>query len=358
MDFLPWSTFTRIVARYGGDARVRTLCCAEQYRAMAFAQLTYRESLRDIEVCLSAQASKLYHMGFREPVRRSTLADANETRDWRIYAELAHRLIAQARKLYANESLGLELSNTVYALDSTTIDLCLSLFPWAHFRSTRCSICAATFRASFTSRTASCTTFTPSICCSPNRAPSTSWIAATSTSHAFIYCIRLAPSSSPAPSRTWMPTASPPRRVRFKDPESGKTLVFLSNQFALPAASICALYKCRWQVELFFKWIKQHLRIKQFYGTSDNAVKTQIWIAVSVYVLIAIVKKRLALEASLYTAPDFLGHHLRENADAPSTFRNQDHIRRKRNRQPIESVQFLTGHESVQFLTGQRWSSI
>ena len=140
MDFLPWSTFTRIVARYGGDARVRTLYCAEQYRAMAFAQLTYRESLRDIEVCLSAQASKLYHMGFREPVRRSTLADANETRDWRIYAEFAHRLIAQARRLYANESLGLELSNTVYALDSTTIDLCLSLFPWAHFRSTKAAV--------------------------------------------------------------------------------------------------------------------------------------------------------------------------------------------------------------------------
>ena len=140
MDFLPWSTFARIVARYGGDARVRTLCCAEQYRAMAFAQLTYRESLRDIEVCLSAQAPKLYHMGFREPVRRSTLADANETRDWRIYAEFAHRLIAQARKLYAEESLGIELSNTVYALDSTTIDLCLSLFPWAHFRSTKAAV--------------------------------------------------------------------------------------------------------------------------------------------------------------------------------------------------------------------------
>ena len=140
MDFLPWSTFARIVARYGGDARVRTLCCAEQYRAMAFAQLTYRESLRDIEVCLSARASKLYHIGFREPVRRSTLADANETRDWRIYAEFAHRLIAQARKLYASESLGMELANTVYALDSTTIDLCLSLFPSAHFRSTKAAV--------------------------------------------------------------------------------------------------------------------------------------------------------------------------------------------------------------------------
>ena len=171
MDFLPWSIFARIVARYGGDARVRTLCCAEQYRAMAFAQLTYRESLRDIEVCLSARASKLYHMGFREPVRRSTLADANETRDWRIYAEFAHRLIAQARKLYANESLGMELTNTVYALDSTTIDLCLSLFPWAHFRSTKAAVKIHTLldlRGNIPSfvhiSTASCTTFTLSIC--------------------------------------------------------------------------------------------------------------------------------------------------------------------------------------------------
>ena len=213
MDFLPWSTFARIVARYGGDARVRTLCCAEQYRAMAFAQLTYRESLRDIEVCLSAQAPKLYHMGFREPVRRSTLADANETRDWRIYAEFAHRLIAQARKLYAEESLGIELSNTVYALDSTTIDLCLSLFPWAHFRSTKAAVKMHTLldlRGNIP--TARRTTFTLLICCSPKQAPSTSWIAAISTSRAFTSCIRPAPFSSRGQSQTSMRTASTPPR--------------------------------------------------------------------------------------------------------------------------------------------------
>src|SRR5712672_2757954 len=209
MDFLPWSTFTRIVSRYGGDWRVRTLSCAEQYRAMAFAQLTYRESLRDIETCLSAQAAKLYAMGFGDPVRRSTLADANEARDWRIYAELAQRLIVQARRLYTNEDLGFDLANTVYALDSTTIDLCLAVFPWAHFarprrrsRCTRCWIYAATSRASSTFLTASCTTSTLSTCCSRKRAPSTSWIAATSISPASMGCISPAPSSSPAPNRT------------------------------------------------------------------------------------------------------------------------------------------------------------
>jgi hypothetical protein len=209
MDFLPWSTFTRIVSRYGGDWRVRTLSCAEQYRAMAFAQLTYRESLRDIETCLSAQAAKLYAMGFGDPVRRSTLADANEARDWRIYAELAQRLIVQARRLYTNEDLGFDLANTVYALDSTTIDLCLSVFPWAHFRTTKAAvkmhtllIYAATSQASSTFLTASCTTSTLSTCCSRKRAPSTSWIVATSISPASMGCISLAPSSSPAPNRT------------------------------------------------------------------------------------------------------------------------------------------------------------
>jgi hypothetical protein len=202
MDFLPWSTFTRIVGRYGGDRAVRTLPCAEQFRVMAFAQLTYRESLRDIEACLSAQAAKLYHMGFREPVRRSTLADANEARDWRIYAEFAHRLIAQARRLYAGESLGVDLTNTVYALDSTTIDLCLSVFPWAHFRSTKAAVKMHTLldlRGNIPSfihiSDGSCTTFMPLICCFPNPVPSTSWTAATSTSPACMCCIKLAPSS-------------------------------------------------------------------------------------------------------------------------------------------------------------------
>jgi Domain of unknown function (DUF4372)/Transposase DDE domain len=338
MDFLPWTTFTRIVARYDGDVRVRTLCCAEQYRAMAFAQLTYRESLRDIEVCLSAQASKLYHMGFRQPVRRSTLADANETRDWRIYAEFAQRLIAQARKLYADDSLGLELTNTVYALDSTTIDLCLSLFPWAHFRSTKAAVKMHTLldlRGNIPSFIHISDGKLHDVHALDLLLPEAGAIYVMDRGYvdfARLYVLHQAGAffvtraksnldahrvySAPTDRATGIIADQTIaldgnatrkdypdhlRRVRFKDPESGKTLVFLTNQSALPAASICALYKSRWQVELFFKWIKQHLRIKQFYGTSDNAVKTQIWIAVSVYVLVAIVKKRLALEASLYT---------------------------------------------------------
>ena len=338
MDFLPWSTFSRIVARHGGDHRVRSLSCAEQYRAMAFAQLTYRESLRDIETCLSVQAAKLYHMGFREPIRRSTLADANETRDWRIYAELAQRLIVQARKLYADESLGLELTNTVYALDSTTIDLCLSLFPWAHFRSTKAAVKMHTLldlRGNIPSFIHISDGKLHDVHALDLLLPEAGAIYVMDRGYvdftrlyvlhqAGAFFVTRAKSNLDAHRVYSAPTDRTTgiiadqtialdgnttrrdypdhlRRVRFKDPESGKTLVFLTNQSALPAASICALYKSRWQVELFFKWIKQHLRIKQFYGTSDNAVKTQIWIAVSVYVLVAIVKKRLALEASLYT---------------------------------------------------------
>ena len=339
MDFLPWTTFTRIVDRYGGDHRVRTLSCAEQYRSMAFAQLTYRESLRDIETCLSVHASKLYHMGFRQPVRRSTLADANERRDWRIHAALAQRLITQARTLYVDEELGLDLTNTVYALDSTTIALCLSVFPWAHFRTTKAAVKMHTLldlRGNIPSfihisdgklHDVSCPRY--ALAGSRSHLRRGSWLRRLLP--AFMCCTKPGPSSSRVPSRTSMLiasirrrriarpasfatrpspwTASTPvritpnllRRIRFKDPESGKTLVFITNNFSLPAATICALYKSRWQVELFFKWIKQHLRIKQFYGTSENAVKTQIWIAVSVYVLVAIVKKRLDLDASLYT---------------------------------------------------------
>ena len=338
MDFLPWTTFTRIVDRYDGDHRVRALSCAEQYRAMAFAQLTYRESLRDIEACLSAQASKLYHMGFHQPPRRSTLADANEGRDWRIHAALAQRLIAQARKLYVGEELGLDLTDTVYALDSTTIALCLSVFPWAHCRATKAAVKMHTLLdlrgnipsfihvsdgtlhdvhaldmlipeagaiyvldrgyvdfsrlhvlhqagAFFVTRAKS--NMDAHRVYSAPRDRSAGIICDQTISLDGIYTSRDYPEHL--------------RRVRFKDPESGKTLVFITNSLALPAATICALYKNRWQVELFFKWIKQHLRIKQFYGTSENAVKTQIWIAVSVYVLVAIVKKRLDLDASLYT---------------------------------------------------------
>jgi hypothetical protein len=338
MDFLPWSTFTRIVGRYGGDRAVRTLPCAEQFRVMAFAQLTYRESLRDIEACLSAQAAKLYHMGFRNPVRRSTLADANEVRDWRIYAEFAHRLIAQARRLYAGESLGVDLTNTVYALDSTTIDLCLSVFPWAHFRSTKAAVKMHTLldlRGNIPSFIHISDGKLHDVHALDMLLPEPGAIYVMDRGYidfarlhvlhqAGAFFVTRAKSNLDAHRIYSAPTDRTTgvicdqtialdgylagrdypahlRRIRFRDAETGKTLVFLTNQVTLPALTICALYKSRWQVELFFKWIKQHLRIKQFYGTSENAVKTQIWIAVSVYVLVAIVRKRLKLEASLYT---------------------------------------------------------
>jgi hypothetical protein len=338
MDFLPWSTFTRIVGRYGGDRAVRTLACAEQFRVMAFAQLTYRESLRDIEACLSAQAAKLYHMGFREPVRRSTLADANEARDWRIYAEFAHRLIAQARRLYAGESLSVDLTNTVYALDSTTIDLCLSVFPWAHFRSTEAAVKMHTLldlRGNIPSFIHISDGKLHDIHALDMLLPEPGAIYVMDRGYidfarlhvlhqAGAFFVTRAKSNLDAHRIYSAPTDRTTsvicdqtialdgylagrdylahlRRIRFKDADTGKSLVFLTNEVTLPALTICALYKSRWQVELFFKWIKQHLRIKQFYGTSENAVKTQIWIAVSVYVLVAIVKKRLKLEASLYT---------------------------------------------------------
>jgi Transposase DDE domain/Domain of unknown function (DUF4372) len=338
MDFVPWKTFGRIVARYDGDSRVRTLSCGEQYRAMAFAQLTYRESLRDIETCLSIQASKLYHMGFSEPVRRSTLSDANESRDWRIYAELAQRLIAQARKLYAKEDLGLELANTVYALDSTTIDLCLSVFPWAHFRTTKAAVKMHTLldlRGNIPSFIHISNGKLADVHALDLLIPEPGAIYVMDRGyvdfarlHAMhqvgTFFVTRAKSNMKAHRRYSASTDRTTgiicdqtialdghyakqhyperlRRIRFRDAETGKMLVFLTNNFDLPALTIAALYKNRWQVELFFKWIKQHLRIKQFYGTSENAVKTQIWIAVSVYVLVAIVKKRLRLDASLYT---------------------------------------------------------
>jgi hypothetical protein len=281
MDFLPGMTFTRIIARDGGDRRVRMLSCAEPYRAMAFAQLTYRESLRDIETCRSVQSSKLYHMGFRQPVRRSTLADASERRDWRIYAELAQRLIAQARKLYAGEDLGVELSNTVYALDSTTIDLCLSVFPWAHFRATKAAVKLHTLL--------------------DLRGSIPSFIHISDGKLHDVHALDLL-----------MPEPGAINVIDRGDVDFERLHVLnqagaffvtraKSNMDAHPAVTVCPLYKSRWQVELFFKWIKQHLRIKRFYGPSENAVKTQRWIAISVYVLVAIVKKRLSLDASLYT---------------------------------------------------------
>lgn len=338
MDFLPWKTFHRIVTRYQGDCRIRTLSCAEQFRILAFAQLTYRESLRDIEACLSAQTHKLYHMGIREPVSRSTLADANANRDWRIYAEFAQRLINQARKLYANEDLGLDLTNTVYALDSTTIDLCLSVFPWANFRSTKAAVKLHTLldlRGSIPSFIHISNGKMHDVNALDLLMPEPGAIYVMDRGYvdfARLYALHVsgaffvtrAKSNLDAHRQysastdrstgilcdqtialdgfyTQKDYPQPLRRIRFKDPETGKTLVFLTNNFTLPSPTICALYKSRWQVELFFKWIKQHLRIKRFYGTSENAVKTQIWIAVSVYVLVAIIKKQLNLEVSLYT---------------------------------------------------------
>jgi transposase len=338
MDFLPWKTFYRIVARHGGDHRVRTLTCAEHFRILAFAQLTYRQSLRDIEACLSAQSAKLYHMGIRNAVSRSTLADANELRDWHIYAEFTHRLIAQARTLYASEDLGLDLTNTVYALDSTTIDLCLSVFPWAHFRTTKAAVkmhMLLDLRGSIPSFIHVSDGKMHDVRALDLLIPEAGAIYV--MDRAYVDFVRLhrlhlagaffvtrAKSNLDAHRMYSAKTdrslgiicdqtialdgyytqedyPEPLRRIRFNDPETGKTLVFLTNNFTLPAATICALYKSRWQVELFFKWVKQHLRIQRFYGTSENAVKSQIWIAVSVYVLVAIIKKRLNLDASLYT---------------------------------------------------------
>jgi hypothetical protein len=338
MDFLPWKTFHRLVSRYDGDHRVRTLPCTEHFRALAFAQLTYRESLRDIEVCLSAQSAKLYHMGIGSPIRRSTLADANERRDWRIYAEFAQRLITQARKLYAEEDLGLDLTNTVYALDSTTIDLCLSLFPWAPFRSTKAAVKMHTLldlRGNIPSfihisdgklhdvNVLDLMIPEPAAIYVMDRAyldferlfalhEAGAFFVTRAKSNADLRRIYSAPSDraqgiicdqTVALSGFYSQKSYPHhlRRIRFKDPETGKTLIFLTNLFGPPPTTICELYKARWQVELFFKWIKQHLRIKKFYGTSENAVKVQIWTAVSVYVLVAIIKKRLNLDASLYT---------------------------------------------------------
>jgi hypothetical protein len=338
MDFLPWSTFHRIVDRYRGDYRIRTFRCTEQFRIMAFAQLTYRESLRDIEACLSAQAAKLYHMGLGGPVSRSTLADANESRDWRIYADFAQRLISQARKLYGGEDLGIDLSNTVYALDSTTIDLCLSMFPWAPSCDTKAAVKVHTLldlRGAIPSfiHISDGKWHDVNILDLLIPEPGAFYVMDRGyLDYARLYALHQSGSFFVTHAKSNLNARrlySAPvdrfsgiicdqsitlngyyshghypeylRRIRFKDADSGKTLIFLTNHTVLPALTICALYKKRWQIELFFKWIKQHLRIKRFYGSSENAVKTQIWIAVSTYVLIAIIKKSLNLDTSLYT---------------------------------------------------------
>jgi len=338
MDFLPWTTFSRIVKRYQGDHYVKALSCSQHFRVMAFAQLAYRESLRDIEVCLAAQSSKLYHMGFKQPVRRATLADANAKRDWRIYADFAQRLITRARGLYSDTPLDIDWDGTAYALDSTTIDLCLSLFPWAQFRTTKSAVKVHTLLdlqghiPSFIHisdgkwhdvNVLDILLIEPGAFYIMDRAY-VDFERLNMVHNAGAFFVTRAKRnldarrlySSPVDRSTgiicdqtialngYMSYYKYPdylRRVRFKDPETGKPLVFLTNHFKLPAMTICSLYKARWHVELFFKWIKQHLRIKRFFGTSENAVKSQIWIAVSVYVLVAIVKKRMDSEASLYT---------------------------------------------------------
>jgi hypothetical protein len=337
-DLIHPEQFRRCVRRYHGDYKVKTFSCWNQFVCMAFGQLTFRESLRDVETCLRSCPEQLYHLGLRGDVSHSTLADANRERDWRIYHDLAQLLIRRARALYAQEPLGLELNETVYALDSTTIDLCLNLFPWARFRRTKGAIKLHTLldlrgtiptfisisqgkqadvrvldelvlepgsfyvmdrgyldfqrlygfvlaAAFFVTRAKTNLQF--------NRLESRPVDLATGVRSDQIVWLRQPASIQRYPDKL--------RRIHYVDAETGKSLIFLTNNFELPALTIALLYKNRWQVELFFKWIKQHLRIKHFYGTSDNAVKTQIWIAICVYVLVAILKKQLASERSLYS---------------------------------------------------------
>jgi hypothetical protein len=334
---LPLTTFRRCVAKYDGEHKIKSFSCLDQYLCMAFAQLTFRESLRDIEACLRAQVVKLYHLGIRGRVSRSTLADANEVRDWRIYAEFSHRLISIARGLYLDEPFGLDLKETVYALDSTTIDLCLSVFAWAPFRATKAAIKLHTLldlRGNIPSFIHISDGKWHDVNILDHLLPEPGAFYVMDRAYldfarlyrfheAGSFFVTRAKSNLKAQRRYSHPVdrstglicdqtvtltvfysrqgfAAPLRRVRFKDPETGKKLIFLTNNFALPALTITQLYRQRWQIELFFKWIKQHLRIKSFFGTSENAVKTQVWIAVSAYVLVAIVRKRLKLTASLH----------------------------------------------------------
>ena len=338
MDYLPQHTLRRCIQRYDGNKNIKFFTCQDQYRCMAFAQLTYRESLRDIEACLKAQSNKLYHMGIGSKIARSTLADANEKRDWRIYADLAQSLIQTARRLYANEDLGLELNNTVYALDATTIDLCLSVFPWAQFRRTKAAVKLHTLldlRGNIPSfiHISDGKLHDVNVLDILLPEPGAFYVmdrgyldydrlyqihkdlaffvirAKSNLKFRRVYSQHVDKSTGLRCDQTIMLTGfyasqrypEKLRRIKFYDVRTKKHLVFLTNNFHLPAFTITELYRYRWQVELFFKWIKQHLRIKSFFGTSDNAVKTQVWIAVSVYVLIAIIKKQLKIKASLYS---------------------------------------------------------
>jgi hypothetical protein len=357
MQHLPLTTFRRCVARYNGEYRIQQFSCLDQYLCLAFAQLTWRESLRDIEACLRAQSSKLYHLGFRSAIARNTLANANAVRDWRIYADFAQHLIGIARRLYANDLLALDLDETVYALDSTTIDLCLSVFPWAPFRSTKAAVKLHTLldlRGSIPSFIFISDGKMHDVNILDQLVPEAGafyvmdrgYLDFERLAHlddAGSFFVTRAKSNLKARRRYSRPVDRstglicdqtvlltgfysrqgfdrPLRRIKFNDPQTGKQLVFLTNNFALDALTIAKLYKYRWQVELFFKWIKQHLRIKAFFGTSENAVKSQIWIAVSVYVLVAIVKKRLALPATLYEILQILSLTLFEKTPVDSLF--------------------------------------
>jgi hypothetical protein len=361
MSFLPLHPFRRCVARHNGNRKVQSFTCMDQFLCMAFAQLTYRESLRDIEACLRVMQPKLYHMGIRGRIARSTLADANENRDWRIYADFAQTLIAQARPLYQNESFGVELDAAAYALDSTTVDLCLSLFPWAHFRRTKGAVKLHTLlnlRGNIPEFIHISTGKLHDVNVLDILAaqPGAFYIMdrgyvdfarlhAMHAARAFFvtrakrrmqykrrYSRPVEKSAGLRSDQTVVLTGAgsakdypePLRRIRYVDPDTGKGLVFLTNNFSLPALDIARLYKARWQVELFFKWIKQHLRIKAFYGTSENAVKTQVWIAVSVYVLIAIIKKRLGLGHSLYTILQILSVTIFEKRPILQVFSEHD----------------------------------
>lgn len=337
MDFLPAPEFRQCVERYRGDYKLKSFSCWDQFLCMAFAQLTYRESLRDIEACLRANQTKLYHMGIRGRVSRNTLANANSVRDWRIYSDFAHLLISQARELYRHDDFSLALQQTVYALDATTIDLCLSLFPWAKFRQRKGAVKLHTL-LDLRGNIPTVIIITHGLIHEVNileqltfeagafylmdrayldfprlhRLHLASAFFVTRARKRFdcqrlysspvdrttgIMCDQIVTLSNPVP-RAGFPDKL--RRIRYFDPQQERRLVFLTNNFTLPPLTVAQLYRSRWQVELFFKWIKQHLRIKKFYGTSENALKTQIWIAISVYVLVAIVKKQLKLEGSLY----------------------------------------------------------
>ena len=338
MEHLPWHQFHNCVKRYNGNHKAKSFRCTDQFRCMAFAQLTYRTSLRDIEVCLRAQSNKLYHMGIRGGISRNTLANANQVRDWRLYADFAHHLISEARSLYAGTGHGLELHNTVYALDSSTIDLCLSLFPWASFRKTKGAVKLHTLldlRGAIPAFVHVSKGKVHDVNILDRLVPEPGafyvmdrayldfsrlhvlhlhggYFVLRSKSNTKLRRILSLPVDRttglicdqvvvPAGVTTSVNYPDRLRRIKYRDQERNKVLVLLTNNFVLPALTITELYRARWQVELFFKWIKQHLRIKSFFGTSHNAVKSQLWIAISVYVLIAIIRKRLNLELNLHT---------------------------------------------------------